>query len=230
MFLDADDTLDPDCVACRTRLFLDDPEVGIVGGGNRFVDVEGKVIPGRSTPVAAPVRPSASLYVREWWSPTPGLMISRRALEVCGMFDPLLRSCEDYDIQIRVTRRFKHAYDPALRANYRQVPGSMSRNHLVMIDSLIQVFRKNRAYAESPLRYACDATVGLFNQICGTIFGNLLKEYSLSQRVRVLTRLAVQRPIMVPLIGAWGVRFAWNRVLWALGTGPLRRKEASDLG
>lgn len=230
MVLDADDTIDPDCVERRLRFFLEDQTVGIVAGGFRLVDERLVPYPDAQQRWRSPRGSSPSLYVREAWSPTCGLMLSRRALMVCGMFDPFLRACEDWDLQMRITRRFKHVYEPEMRANYRQLPGSMSRDHLVMVDSLVQVLRKNRAYAPSDLRYMIDALVGLFNQVAGSVFGNILKETRGVARVRAFGRVAAKRPIVAPLLGIWAIRFAWNRVLWVLGTGPLRRPQGGSVG
>lgn len=226
MVLDADDTIDPDCVSVRVRPFLEDERVGIVAGGFRLVDPELHPYPDASQRHRTPKGDSPSLYVREAWSPTCGLMFSRRALMVCGMFDPFLRACEDWDMQMRITRRFRHVYEPGMRANYRQLPGSMSRDHVVMYDSLVQVLRKNRAYAAGDFRYRIDALAGLFNQVAGSIFGNILAEFSGAGRLRALARFLVRRPQATGLLVIWAARFGWNRVLWALGTGPLREKQA----
>lgn len=226
MVLDADDTIDPDCVEHRVRFFLEDPAVGIVAGGFRLVDEQLEPYPDALQRHRTPRVGSPSLYVREAWSPTCGLMLSRRALMVCGLFDPFLRACEDWDMQMRVTRKFRHVYEPAMRSNYRQLPGSMSRDHLVMVDSLLQVVRKNRAYAANDLRYRIDAFAGWFNQVAGSVFGNILKETpGAAGKLRAFGRLAWRRPCVVPLLAIWTLRFAWNRVLWVFGMGPLRARE-----
>ncbi|MCB8933160.1 MAG: glycosyltransferase family 2 protein [Fimbriimonadaceae bacterium] len=225
MVLDADDTIDPDCVEQRVRFFLEDPSVGIVAGGFRLVDEHLNPYPDDQQRWRTPKVGSPSLYIREAWSPTCGLLLSRRALEVCGMFDPFLRACEDWDMQMRVTRRFRHVYEPAMRANYRQLPGSMSRDHLVMVDSLLQVLRKNRAYASNDFRYRIDAFAGWFNQVAGSVFGNILKETRGVGKARAFGRLLVKRPCVAPLFVVWAVRYVWNRVLWVFGTGPLRVRE-----
>lgn len=222
MVLDADDTLDADCVEHRLQPFLDNEKVGIVAGGFRLVDADLVPYPDEAQRWRTPRGDSPALYIREAWSPTCGLMLSKRALAVCGLFDPFLRACEDWDMQMRVTRRFEHVYEPAMRANYRQLPGSMSRDHLVMYDSLVQVLRKNRAYASNDMRYRIDAFAGLFNQVAGSIFGNILKEYRGRDRLRAVGTLVSKRPAVAVLLAVWAVRYAWNRVLWIFGAGPLR--------
>jgi len=132
-FLDADDWVKPDfyrtlvtelethpdwaAVACSLILFLEKTAR------------EGRVIvpPKTSCPFEALSR--ASLY-------TPGSVLIRRAvLEQVGLFDVQFRSCQDWDLWLRVARTgaiFGRVDAP--KFYYRIHAASMSRNAIVMLD------------------------------------------------------------------------------------------------
>lgn len=159
--LDADDVLLPDCIANRVKL-LEDPRVGLVAGYFREIDANGAVqsrVPElRKVGSLPPFRQA----VRRNWGPPVGWTFRRRAFELCGGFDPLLKSCEDWDFVIRVASRFAVAYDPTVQVYYRLSEGQMSSNYAVMLDAEARVHRKCAAYAPSRWQYFVDRQFGRF--------------------------------------------------------------------
>ncbi len=193
VLLDSDDKLLPSGVASRVRFLLEDPEVAIVTGYYREMDAEGTLLP-RIPELRKPTaQPALYQTVRRNWGPPVGWTIRRSALERCGLFDPLLRSCEDWDLLIRLSSRYGFAYDPEVGAHYRQLPGQMSRNSLVMYDAGLTVLRKNAAYAKNKWTYGLWARFGQF-QHGRRILYNVLTTGRPGDRLRELVRVTLRRP------------------------------------
>ena len=103
--LDSDDTLHPDCLERRVKMLLDTPNAGIISGNVRFVDPELRDTGREGMRKASPADPQFRQIVRGNWGATCGTILQRRALEQCGLYDPFLRACEDWDVQIRISKR-----------------------------------------------------------------------------------------------------------------------------
>ena len=193
VLLDSDDALLPTCVASRMQAALADERVGIVTGYYREIDAEGHTLP--RIPEVRRVGAQPHLYqtVRRNWGPPVGWTIRRLALDQCGWFDPALRSCEDWDLLIRISARWRIAYDPCPVALYRQLPGSMSRNHLVMVDAGAKVLRKNAGLAPSRAAYAWWAQFGRFQHGRRILF-NVLTTGPWGYRLATLATLLAKRP------------------------------------
>jgi len=159
--LDADDVLLPHCVFNRVKL-LEDPQVGLVAGYFREIDADGALLP--RVPELRKIGPLPPFRqaVRRNWGPPVGWTFRRRAFELCGGFDPLLKSCEDWDFVIRVASRYSIAYDPTVQVHYRLSAGQMSSNYSVMLDAEARVHRKCSAYAPSRWLYFVDRQYGRF--------------------------------------------------------------------
>ncbi|HEX5385659.1 MAG TPA: glycosyltransferase [Gemmatimonadales bacterium] len=162
LMLDADDVLGPTCAASRAEVLAAEPEVGLVAGHYREIDAAGALLPRipevRRLGPLAPFRQA----VRRNWGPPVGWVFRREAYERCGGFDPLLRSCQDWDFVIRVALRYRIAYVPRAEAFYRKLPGSVSSDPGRMLTEMARLQRKNRAYAESGWRYRIDCALGRF--------------------------------------------------------------------
>jgi glycosyltransferase involved in cell wall biosynthesis len=159
--LDADDILLSDCLANRVEI-LNNPEVGLVAGYFREIDSEG-IVQDRKPELRklgslSPFRQA----VRRNWGPPVGWTFRREAYERCGGFDPLLRSCEDWDFVIRVASRYRIGYDETVQVYYRLSEGQMSSQFSVMLDAESKVHHKCRAYAKSRWHYFVDRQYGRF--------------------------------------------------------------------
>ncbi len=193
VLLDSDDVLLPHCVSSRMRLMLADDDVGVVTGYYREIDENGNVLPRIPEVRRLSSLPHIYQAVKRNWGPPVSWTIRRRAIELCGSFDPFLRSCEDWDLLIRISMRFKIAYDPEMGAYYRQLPNSMSRNHIVMYDAATMVFKKNATYAESRLRYWWWSQFGTYGHGRRVLY-NILSSGSIRLRLKWLVKIVVMRP------------------------------------
>ena len=102
-FLDADDCFRPEKIARQAAVLDTHPDVGLVYSGWRFIDEEGRSLPGEGRPrgegdmlpallLGNPIHPLAAVV--------------RRALVAeVGGFEESLRGCEEWDLFLRLSRR-----------------------------------------------------------------------------------------------------------------------------
>lgn len=162
LFLDADDLLAPTCASTRAEILLSRPDVGLVAGWYREIDEAGRLLPRVPELRRVGSLPAFRQAVRRNWGPPVGWMFRREAYDRCGGFDPLLRSCQDWDFVIRLALRYEVAYVPEVEAFYRKVAGSVSSDPGRMLTEARKLQRKNRAYAERALQYRLDCGYGTF--------------------------------------------------------------------
>lgn len=100
-FLNADDTYLPGAVSTVVQAFADHPEAGVVYGDAWHVAEDGSRI------APYPVEPfdSANLS-RRCFICQPAAFFRRAAFADCGMLDANLRFAHDYDLWIRMARRY----------------------------------------------------------------------------------------------------------------------------
>jgi hypothetical protein len=70
----------------------------------------------------------------------------RRTLEHIGLFDPMLRACEDYDLYLRVARRLPIGSHPAVVAEYRRHGGNMTNEPARMLSTVLRVLHAQRRW------------------------------------------------------------------------------------
>jgi glycosyltransferase involved in cell wall biosynthesis len=162
LFLDADDILGPTCAASRVRILAAEPDVGLVAGWYREIDEAGLLLPRIPELRHVSALPAFRQAVRRNWGPPVGWMFRREAYERCGGFDPLLRSCQDWDFVIRLALRYRVEYVPDVEAFYRKVAGSVSSDPGRMLTEARKLQRKIRAYAGSGWMYRLDCAFGTF--------------------------------------------------------------------
>lgn len=155
IFLDADDRLLPNAVADGLSCLRAHPCHASAYGHFRYIDDDGR-------PLFEPNRPSTSpnpnLYLallhRNVIAMHATVIYRRSALEEIGEFDVSLRACEDYDMYLRLARRYPAAQHQSLVAEYRLHDGSMSRDPTLMLRHSISVLRRERPYVKGRPPYA----------------------------------------------------------------------------
>lgn len=193
--LDADDMLLPACLARRVTLLDVDPKLGLVAGWFREIDADGNLI--ERTPEVRQVWREAPFRqaVRRNWGPPVGWTFRRDAYFRVGGFDPLLRSCEDWDFVIRIASRYGIGYDTEPSVLYRKSEGQMSSHHHTMLDAAERVHQKNRAWATSGLSYWVDVRYGRFELGRRTLYAVLFGPKQ--DRLQTLASLTVRHPYLV---------------------------------
>lgn len=210
LLLDSDDVLLPPCV--ETRLRHAAPGIGVVTGNFRKIDSEGASIEMADEGRRLPPPPHFYMVVARNWGPPSGWLIDRRVFSTCGLFDPLLASCEDWDFLIRAALRFDIAYDREVGMLYRQQPSSMTRNHLRMLDSGARVMRKNAAIAPGRWPYLVASQRGMFQHAVGAVLSSIFRDYRRGEAFRRYWKLAARRPMVLVYTVVWVFRAIFNRV------------------
>ncbi len=74
-------------------------------------------------------------------------MLRRSVLESVGLFDTSLRSTQDYDLFLRISRRFPVCCHDGFVLEYRQHEASMSVDNRLMLAETVRVSRRQWTYA-----------------------------------------------------------------------------------
>jgi glycosyltransferase involved in cell wall biosynthesis len=145
IFLDADDRLRPDAARTGLAALTRVPAAMLAVGRCQLVDEQG-------APLATDQpRITTRFYeelLRSNYIWTPALVaFRRRVFTDVGGFDPGVNPAADYDMYLRVARRFAFAPHDTVVAEYRQHGASMSRDPVLMLDATRHVLRRQRAHA-----------------------------------------------------------------------------------
>lgn len=118
-FLNADDTFLPGAVTSGVQAFTEHPDAGVVYGDAWFIDEKGERL-GRY-----PVEPyEAGKLARRCFICQPAAFIRRDVYASSGMLDPERHCALDYDLWIRISRRYSMYKFDQIVANSRIHAGS----------------------------------------------------------------------------------------------------------
>jgi glycosyltransferase involved in cell wall biosynthesis/SAM-dependent methyltransferase len=140
VFLDADDRLEPNAIEAGLACFARVPESGFVYGGHLYIDADGQELGGRFEPPRE--EPYLQLLRGNFIAMHGTVMYRRDCLLAVGAFDEKLPRCEDYDLYLRLARRYQVTGYPDLVASYRLHGNNMSANHREMLRSALQVLAR----------------------------------------------------------------------------------------
>jgi glycosyltransferase involved in cell wall biosynthesis len=142
IFLDADDRLLPEAAAVAVAAFTERPDAACAVGRCRRIDVRGAPLPARPRP-----RVETDHYlslIKSCWIEVASATYRREALLALGGFDTSLPCVEDYDLYLRIARRFPMVDHYVEVAEYRQHPGTLSRNYTRMLEHTLLVVDRHR--------------------------------------------------------------------------------------
>jgi glycosyltransferase involved in cell wall biosynthesis len=146
--LDADDRLLPNALAAGVGAFAERPECGFVWGRRRRIDVSGNPIPSSPLIVEGPAR--YDLLLRQNIVGPPVTVMFRRAvLDELGGFAAEQHHSEDYEMYLRVARRFPTWCHQELIAEYRVHDANMSRNHRGMLAGNLLALDRQKPFVGS---------------------------------------------------------------------------------
>jgi hypothetical protein len=151
VFLDADDELLPDAVACAAQALASDPVAALVVGRCEVMDADGHALPAFHDAID-----TAHLY-DEWLSRnfvwTPGAAMFRRsALAELGGFRQDVGPAADYAVYLRFARADRVRMIPQELVRYRQHDASMSRDPALMLRATLAVLRREWRDASAEMR------------------------------------------------------------------------------
>ncbi len=142
IFLDADDLLEPRAIEVALACFSRVPDCGFVYGGHRYIGADGVPIGERYEPPGDD--PYARLLRGNFIAMHGTVMYRRERLVEAGAFDTALRRCEDYDVYLRMAKRYPIAGYADLVAAYRLHGQNMSTDHLAMLGAALHVHARHR--------------------------------------------------------------------------------------
>lgn len=169
-FLDADDIWTPDKLQLQVELFDRQPELGFIFGNSRkFL---GSLASRRTS--FEDISPShgdvtAELLQRSFL-PMPTVIVRRSALEAVGLFDETLDSCEDLDMWLRLSLRFKAGYVDQVVAWYRLHSLSMSSNFEKIATRRLRVIKKFTQQLEAEGKW--NDSKQLIQRVLGVAYDN----------------------------------------------------------
>jgi glycosyltransferase involved in cell wall biosynthesis len=166
VFLDADDRLLPTHFETSVQAFRERPEAAFVCGAYRKFGLTVNEEVHHCDPLPDHY---GSVLRSQFIGPPLHVMFKRDIVNCVGRFRPELRSCEDFDLFLRITRLFPIFCHHTLVAEYRLHEGQMTRlwHHSLMYS--MKVFHSQRVYVRQHPQYrdAYETGVAHFRQAWG---------------------------------------------------------------
>lgn len=145
VFLDADDRLLPGALQVGLDVLRAHPECAFVSGHYRHIGVDGAHLPTPDLPCVTEDHYGALLRTNYIGMPATALY-RREVFEHVTGFDASVAGCEDYDLNLRITRRFPvHCHEDVV-ADYRRHGSTMSGDLPTMLTGAMTALRHQRRY------------------------------------------------------------------------------------
>jgi len=144
VFLDADDRLLPTALEVGANALDRRPQVAFVSGVSRDIGGDGRVLSGLRQPLVTQDHYLRLLEDCFIWSGS-SIVYRRSALETVGGFDESLEAGDDYDLYLRLARRFPIFCHESVVTEYRRHGTNTTRDPGVVLDSQLEVLRRQRS-------------------------------------------------------------------------------------
>lgn len=141
IFLDADDWLLLGAIATNLFFLKDHPESAFVSGGYRLVFEN----PAKNTETTYEVSTEHYIHFLEsnYIGMHAAVMYQRWVFDEFE-FDETLRSCEDYDLYLRISKRHPVFHHAKITAAYRMHDSNMSSNIPMMLNGVLNVLKNQK--------------------------------------------------------------------------------------
>jgi len=140
--LDADDMYESKFLDTLVGALTSDPGADGVYCGYQFVDENNNLLP----QIENRAVPSDDLYGAlldgNFFVPE-SIFLRKHVYEDVGFFDEALRACEDWDVWLRVTKKYRIIHSPQILTRHRVLAGSMSTDPLRMLTARLAVLKKH---------------------------------------------------------------------------------------
>ena len=148
--LDSDDIwLDENKLAKQVEFLDANPDYALIGGGIMYIDKDSKPI--RKT--LYPIYDSVIRNIILQYNPFPHSTVMFRrsvALEV-GSYGEEYKTCEDYDLWMKIGMKYKFTNMPKVLAGYRVHGGNITRNkRLSVAATVLEIVKKYNKYYKRP--------------------------------------------------------------------------------
>ena len=167
LFLDADDELLPDSISSGVRALQSHPAAACVVRPCQVIDAAGVVLPARLRSIGS----GDDLY-EHWLTQnfvwTPGAaMFRREPINAAGGFSADVGAAADYALYLRFARDGRVVYQPQPAVRYRQHDRNMSRDPVLMLESTLAVFDRERRHVPARYKGAFQAGVAAARSLYG---------------------------------------------------------------
>jgi glycosyltransferase involved in cell wall biosynthesis len=145
VFLDADDRLLPVALEAGLAHAAERADCALVFGGHREISEDGN---DRGPDCHWPAEEYVgypNLLQTNIIGMCATVLYRRDCLIEEGGFDETLRRCEDYDLYLRLARRYSISSYPTIVAEYRRHGQNMSNNHCMMLRDVLAVLARHEA-------------------------------------------------------------------------------------
>lgn len=150
-FLDSDDLWTSDKLESQLEALNTHPDTSVAySWTSYFHDQKGTIHPGH--PVYFEGDVYADLLKWNFLASGSNPLISRKAIEEIGGFDPVFPPCEDWDFYLRLSAKYKFIFVPKHQIIYRQSSTSVSASNFEFMEKQsLAVIEKN--YQRAPQQY-----------------------------------------------------------------------------
>ena len=152
-FLDADDRYEPNALRVGLACFAQKPDAAMVYGGHRRIGVDGRPLSADHVR-AAGSDVYADLLITNFIGMHATVLYRRDILLEVGGFEEAFRMSEDYDLYLRLARKYSVVSHPEIIAEYRRHESNMSRNNSKMLQAVLTVHERHREQVQRHRRQA----------------------------------------------------------------------------
>lgn len=241
VFLDADDRLLPGALAAGVAYLTSRPDCALAAGHRVLIDVQGQRI-AAPLPVCTATHDYLTLLQTNFIMTPAAAMFRQAAFAATGGWNEALHASEDYELYLRIARRWPIACHHTVIAEYRRHGTNTSSQAALMLRSTLTVIGMQRAYAcarpggADAYHAALAGWWGFWaNQLIGQI-GRRLREspfqsavyrdvWALVRHSAPVLTSRLLRKMLRSLSGARGGRDRVALPTKGLGGGPLQRTE-----
>lgn len=196
VFLDADDRLLPPALGRGLRHLTEHPECAFVSGHCRYIAADGSPMPTPAQPLVESEHYLALLYRNYVWAGST-VLHRRGSLEAVGGYNPLLsvKGVEDYDLYLRIARKFPVFCHGEVVAEYRQYEEygtNVSGNPGMMMRSALTALRTQRPHVRGNKLYESAYKRGIKHKKefwGGLLFDQLTRQFAARQQQQAVGSL-----------------------------------------
>jgi glycosyltransferase involved in cell wall biosynthesis len=190
-FLDDDDVLEPDHLACLSRALERDATVSVAYGDALYTDLDGREL-GIHSAILPEIRdgdefPRNAFCLRCFPIPS-SVMFRRRVFEKHGLFDETFRHAEDVEMWLRIVPWVRFVFVDRIVCRYRRHEDSLVRDLANMESQLTRGLKERLGDPALPPEFRRFARTSFAN-LCLTQTGHYVRGGNTAEAVRCVGRL-----------------------------------------
>lgn len=170
VFLDADDWLLPGALEANLDQMLKNPQAGFVSGAHRKVNTAGDLL--EEEPGCPDGHPFLALLQGNYIGMHGAVMYARWVFD-SFRYDISLKACEDYDLYLRIVRKYPVLYHDQCLAVYRIHAAGMSANIPLMLTTVLEVLERQEIRSEEEARALSKGRSNWINYYCEKLYEQL---------------------------------------------------------